>query len=136
MNKRIMRIGSAMAALALMVAGMAVLLAQAPSGTAAPERNPFNTDEAIKKAADRTRAEAALKNWTVSRTPWGDPDLRGYWLLATYTPLERPAELADKPFYTEEEALAAGFQIHLAKPVDPGQLVDTVASLAFGGYAA
>src|SRR5688572_10394476 len=107
MHKRIIRIGSAIVAPALMVAGMAVVLAQAPSGTAAPERNPFNTDEAIKRAADRTRAEAALKNWTVSRTPWGDPDLRGYWLLATYTRLERPAELADKPFYTEEEALAA-----------------------------
>jgi signal transduction histidine kinase len=36
----------------------------------------------------------------------------------------------------EAEALAAGFQIHLAKPVDPGQLVDTVASLAFGDHAA
>ena len=107
MHKRMIRIGSAMAAPALMVAGMAVVLAQAPSGTGAPERSPLNTDEAIKKAADRTRAEAALKNWTVSRTPWGDPDLRGYWLLATYTPLERPAELADKPFYTEGEALAA-----------------------------
>jgi signal transduction histidine kinase len=32
----------------------------------------------------------------------------------------------------EEKALAAGFQIHLAKPVDPGHLVDTVASLALG----
>jgi CheY-like chemotaxis protein len=36
----------------------------------------------------------------------------------------------------EEEALAAGFQIHLAKPVDPGHLVDTVATLAFGPRSA
>jgi signal transduction histidine kinase len=36
----------------------------------------------------------------------------------------------------EEQALAAGFQIHLSKPVDPSELVDTVASLAFGGRAA
>ncbi|MBI2185650.1 MAG: hypothetical protein HYU37_00845 [Acidobacteria bacterium] len=41
------------------------------------------------------------------RTPWGDPDLRGVWHLATYTALQRPPELANKPFYTEEEAIAA-----------------------------
>jgi CheY-like chemotaxis protein len=29
-----------------------------------------------------------------------------------------------------ERALAAGFQVHMAKPVDPSDLLDTVASLA------
>ncbi len=28
------------------------------------------------------------------------------------------------------KALAAGFQIHLAKPIDPAELVTTIASLA------
>lgn len=84
-----------------------VLTAQAPSGTKAFDPTTTNTDAAIKAAAEAAKAAAAVRNWTPSRTPWGDPDLRGYWLLATYTPLERPAALGDKAFYTEEEAIAA-----------------------------
>ena len=38
------------------------------------------------------------------RTPWGHPDLQGVWDFRTITPLERPAELADQEFLTEEEA--------------------------------
>ena len=38
------------------------------------------------------------------RTAWGDPDLQGVWDFRTITPLERPAELADQEFLTEEEA--------------------------------
>jgi len=32
------------------------------------------------------------------------PDLQGYWTNATFTPLERPTELANKEFFTKEEA--------------------------------
>ena len=38
------------------------------------------------------------------RTAWGDPDLQGIWNNATLTPLQRPANLADRAFLTEEEA--------------------------------
>ena len=38
------------------------------------------------------------------RTAWGDPDLQGTWSYASLTPLERPAELADREFFTPEEA--------------------------------
>ena len=38
------------------------------------------------------------------RTPWGHPDLQGIWDYRTLTPLERPVELGDKAFLTEEEA--------------------------------
>ncbi len=41
------------------------------------------------------------------RTPWGDPDIGGYWFSSSYTPMERPDELAGKPFYTPREALEA-----------------------------
>src|SRR5262250_2355657 len=41
-----------------------------------------------------------------SRTPWGDPDLQGAWSNATLTPLQRPADLKDKEFFTPEEAKA------------------------------
>ena len=37
-------------------------------------------------------------------TPWGDPDLQGRWSNATLTPLQRPEALADKAFFTPEEA--------------------------------
>ena len=40
------------------------------------------------------------------KTPWGDPDLQGKWSNATLTPLQRPAELGDKQFFTEDEAKA------------------------------
>ena len=46
----------------------------------------------------------AAKAWNVPRTPDGQPDLTGDWTNATYTPLERPANLGDKAFYTAEEA--------------------------------
>ena len=36
----------------------------------------------------------------------GHPDMQGYWTNDTYTPLERPAELAGKEFFTPEEAAA------------------------------
>src|SRR5919198_4319977 len=38
------------------------------------------------------------------KTPWGDPDLQGTWSNQTLTPLERPAEFANKPVLTEAEA--------------------------------
>ena len=38
------------------------------------------------------------------RTPWGDPDLQGMWDHRTITPLQRPEELGDREFLTEEEA--------------------------------
>ena len=40
---------------------------------------------------------------STDRTPWGDPDLQGVWDYRTVTPLERPADQADRAFLTEEE---------------------------------
>lgn len=40
------------------------------------------------------------------RTADGQPDLTGVWDFRTVTPLERPAELADKAFLTSEEVAA------------------------------
>ena len=71
-------------------------------------------------AAEAARtSHAARATWTVPKTPWGDPDLRGSWLSLSYTPLERPAELAGKAFYTEQEAIAAFKQaVEANKPVE------------------
>ena len=83
------------------------LRAQVSFGTKSFDPKAVDTEAAVKAAVDAAKAAAALANWTPPRTPWGDPDLRGYWLTATYTPLERPAALAGKAFYTPEEAIAA-----------------------------
>ena len=49
---------------------------------------------------------AAAQSDGPPRLPWGDPDLQGIWDYRTLTPLERPEELGDKAFLTEEEAAA------------------------------
>ena len=41
---------------------------------------------------------------TVPRTTWGQPDLQGIWDFRTITPLQRPKDLAEREFLTEEEA--------------------------------
>jgi hypothetical protein len=65
-----------------------LLLAQAPSTGSTAARTP------------------QTKAWQVRRTPDGKPDLQGYWTNMITTPLERPANLGTKEFYTPEEAAA------------------------------
>jgi hypothetical protein len=49
-------------------------------------------------------AAPASKIWAPAKTADGQPDLEGVWTNTTLTPLERPAELAGKPFLSEQEA--------------------------------
>jgi hypothetical protein len=49
---------------------------------------------------------AQSETWSVPHTLDGQPDLQGVWTNPTITPFERPAELADKAFFTAEEAAA------------------------------
>ena len=56
-------------------------------------------------AASAQERPAAAASYRVPRTPDGQPDLQGFWTNLTYTPFERPKELAAKPFYTEKEAV-------------------------------
>jgi hypothetical protein len=44
------------------------------------------------------------RNYTPPRTPDGQPDIQGVWTNITITPLERPANLAGKEFFTAGEA--------------------------------
>jgi len=50
-------------------------------------------------AAPSTAAETATP-----RAAWGQPDLRGVWDFRTITPMQRPEDLAEQEFLTEEEA--------------------------------
>ena len=45
------------------------------------------------------------QHWTPPRTPWGDPDLQGYWpgVDMLGVPLERPADLGNRATLTDEE---------------------------------
>jgi hypothetical protein len=49
-------------------------------------------------------APAAAQTSKVPKTAWGKPDLTGLWDFRTITPLERPANMADKEFLTPAEA--------------------------------
>jgi hypothetical protein len=51
-------------------------------------------------------AGSSGQTWKAPRTPDGQPDLQGAWTNATLTPFQRPAELGDKQFFTEQEAAA------------------------------
>ena len=71
----------------------------------------------FQEEAEAFIADATQRMWDPTeprqeppRTPWGDPDLEGYWLNVAYVPLERPAELAGKPLHTPEEAVTAFVQ--------------------------
>jgi hypothetical protein len=49
-------------------------------------------------------AQTVPRSSGTPRTAWGDPDLQGTWDYWTFTPLERPGELAGKEALTDEEA--------------------------------
>src|SRR5690349_23320851 len=89
-----MRITSLMAA--TVFASSATLIAQQ---VGAPKKAP----SAVIRAA---QADTPKSNYTPKKLIDGQPDISGNWSSATYTPLERPAELKDKAFFTPEEAVA------------------------------
>ena len=53
--------------------------------------------------ASLASAPVSGQGWHAPRLSWGHPDLQGVWSTATITPLERPAELAGKEYFTEAE---------------------------------
>ena len=68
---------------------------------------------------------AAQDDYVVPRTPYGHPDLQGFWTNQTYTPLERPEDVT-KAFYTEEEvaAIREGRARRESAQTNPGTIPD------------
>ena len=57
-------------------------------------------------------AAAFAQSAEAPRTPWGDPDLGGVWDYWTFTPLQRPEDLADRDTLTDEEAAALAQELN------------------------
>jgi len=56
------------------------------------------------------------------QTPWGDPNLQGTWSYASLTPLQRPTNLGEREFYTEEEAAERNIAVTRDVPPPPGSV--------------
>ncbi len=50
------------------------------------------------------RRERQIEDGDGTAYAWGDPDLQGVWSYASLTPLERPAAVDGREFFTREEA--------------------------------
>jgi hypothetical protein len=53
-----------------------------------------------------TGSSTTAESWTPPKLPDGQPDISGVYSNATYTPFERPNDLADREFFTPDEAEA------------------------------
>jgi len=61
---------------------------------------------AMAQAVNTKPAVKGTGNWTAPRAADGRPDLQGVWGNNNATPLERPKELAGRPYLTEQEVAA------------------------------
>ena len=82
-------------------------------------------------AAVAVLGQAPTKGWA-QRTPDGQPDLEGYWSNVTITPLERPAELAGKAFFTEQELAEREKRAEIPRSAE--QIAGTIAHYDFHQY--
>jgi hypothetical protein len=79
------------------------------------------------------KVASSTKGWTQSKTPWGDPDIQGTWTSddCIGTPMNRPANLGDRGFFTEQELSQRESQLErqhendLKETVDEDQRVGT-----------
>ena len=53
--------------------------------------------------AQTTTSQSGNATNSALKTAWGEPDLQGIWANEYSTPLQRPAQYANKEFFTEEE---------------------------------
>src|SRR6201999_2522157 len=72
------------------------------------------------------KVASSTKSWTQSKTPWGDPDIQGTWTSddCIDTPMNRPANLGDRGFFTEQELSQRESQLQRQHENDLKQTVD------------
>jgi len=75
---------------------------------------------------------AAMQAYKSPRTPDGQPDLQGIWSNAVITPLERPAELKNRAFLTEQEARDYEKRVVARNNTDTRDSVGTEADVTLG----
>ena len=61
---------------------------------------------AAQTPAETTAFTIPTSAYTPPKTPWGDPDLQGVWDNHSNVPMQRPANLAGKRTFTDEELAA------------------------------
>jgi hypothetical protein len=101
---RPVRIALVMVTLVIIASWTASVRGQAQSGGKVDQKV-TDPQAAIKAAAAAFKQAKPLDNFVPKKTAWGDPDISGTYLVATYTPLQRPERLKDKAFFTEDEAI-------------------------------
>src|ERR1700730_7773335 len=104
---------------ALAIAAAVASLVSVSLAGQAPTSGTRTAAAAKTTAAPNTKKTAASKTWT-AKTAWGEPDLQGVWSYASLTPLERPAALAGREFFTPEEAAAREASAEAERPPAPG----------------
>src|SRR5215467_11735476 len=89
---------------------------------------------AQKAPAPVKSAPAAPKTWVAPKTPWGDPDLQGTWTSddCIGTPLNRPANLGDRLYYTEQELAQRENQLERQQQNDLQEFVASDARVGTG----
>lgn len=104
-NRVFVALGAVALVMAVALWAPVLVVAQAQSGAAATPNAKSGGTANPKIVWDP--AAPPPSDWTPPRTAWGDPDIQGYYLNTSYTPLERPASVAGKALYTAEEAIQA-----------------------------
>jgi hypothetical protein len=92
--------------LALVAAVAGAITISAPIGFAQGVPGGSRGTQERKAPAPTIRTIENAAPYTPKKLSDGQPDISGDWSNATYTPLERSADLKDKPFFTREEAFA------------------------------
>jgi hypothetical protein len=89
---------------------------------------------ALPAFAQAPKPGATTKPWTPSKTPWGDPDLQGIWTSddCIGTPVNRPANLGDRLYYTEEELAQREATLARQAATDKQEFVDSNARVTTG----